>query len=236
MTTAQCATAYDCTDSTPLCQLLYSVCFTLLYACCSTVWYHPQLHCAHFYCILSPGVTVSPQQTGLQLCKDEAKLGLKSDGVLDQPAFVTQVDPTALQVLLHHLLELRDSLLKTIIHEWELCSNNPDFSGLADSLVLYTFCVPSSRSATFCNFFLLHSNSWQYSLAGWWTQFAKMYSISKYCKYKNIFCFNISANITFTNSLHHFLSEALPGMMMTPLTSLSHLMTALMMCRPCPSP
>ena len=68
------------------------------------------------YCILSPGVTVSPQQTGLQLGEGEAELGLKSDGVLDQPAFVTQVDPTALQVLLHHLLELPDSLLQVEIN------------------------------------------------------------------------------------------------------------------------
>lgn len=83
------------------------------------VRYHPLLHCAHLHCILSPGVTVSPQQTGLQLGKDEAELGLKSDGVLDQPAFVAQVDPTALQVLLHHLLELPDSLVVEI-HEQKL--------------------------------------------------------------------------------------------------------------------
>lgn len=63
------------------------------------------------YCILSPGVTVSPQQTRLQLGEGEAELGLKSDGVLDQLVFLIQIDPTALQVLFHHLLELPDSLL-----------------------------------------------------------------------------------------------------------------------------
>lgn len=59
---------------------------------------------------LSPGVAVAPEQTGLQLREDETELGLQPDGVLDQFAFIAQVDPAALQVLLHHLLELLDSL------------------------------------------------------------------------------------------------------------------------------
>ncbi len=78
---------------------------------CSTAWYHP---------LLSPGVTVSPQQTGLQLGESEAELGLKSDRVLNQLVFVAQVSPTALQVLLHHLLELPDSLLEVETHAWKL--------------------------------------------------------------------------------------------------------------------
>lgn len=80
---------------------LYFISSTPLYA---ALLYDAILH--------SPGITVSPQHTGLQLSEGEAELGLKSDRVLDQLVFVIQVDPTALQVLLHHLLELPDSLLQ----------------------------------------------------------------------------------------------------------------------------
>ena len=58
-----------------------------------------------------PGVTVPPQQAALQLGEGEAELPLQADGVLDQLVSVAQVDPAALQVLLHHLLQLPHSLL-----------------------------------------------------------------------------------------------------------------------------
>lgn len=41
------------------------------------------LTCSRLYCILSPGITVSAEQAGLQLGEGQAELGLKSDRVLD---------------------------------------------------------------------------------------------------------------------------------------------------------
>lgn len=72
----------------------------------------------------SPGVAVSAQQTGLELGESQAQLGLQPNQVLDQLAFVAQVDPEALQVLLHHLLELHYSLLN--VQAWMVTSRTSD--------------------------------------------------------------------------------------------------------------
>lgn len=62
-------------------------------------------------CFRPPGVTVCTQQAGLQLGESQTPLGLQPDHVLDQLAPVAQVDPEALQVLFHQLLELHPLLL-----------------------------------------------------------------------------------------------------------------------------
>lgn len=76
---------------------------------CATLFYRPSSDAP------SPRVTVPPKETGLQLGEDEAELGFQSEEVLDQPALIAHADPQALQILLHHLLKLPDSLLNVEI-------------------------------------------------------------------------------------------------------------------------